>query len=274
MRIKDLATRATKLLTGNAYMVFDNGTKVEKVDYAELAKQIITEYNTQTLAGSAQSVKSALDALNSNLYSLQGGNNFVDIPQNSDLNSANYVLPGNYVCGMNSTAASLSNSPVSVAFVMRVESSAGSKVQTGSIWANIIRTIIPHNDPQTIYRQFVSIGDTAGVWTYREWVKMPTRSEVDTLNSKLLEKRLLPGKVLKIAFATYARGALIFGSTSNTNPFVYVYSNGYLTPVVSNNNINAELSSDYKTVTITNNTDTALFLDVISPTGNADIIDT
>lgn len=66
MRIKDLATRATKLLTGNAYMVFDNGTKVEKVNYAELAKQIITEYNTQTLAGSAQSVKSALDALNSN----------------------------------------------------------------------------------------------------------------------------------------------------------------------------------------------------------------
>lgn len=65
MRIKNLATRATKLLTGNAYMVFDNGTKVEKVDYAELAKQIITEYNTQTLAGSAQSVKSALDALNS-----------------------------------------------------------------------------------------------------------------------------------------------------------------------------------------------------------------
>lgn len=67
MRIKDLATRATKLLTGNAYMVFDNGTKVEKVDYAELAKQIITEYNTQTLAGSAQSVKSALDALNSKM---------------------------------------------------------------------------------------------------------------------------------------------------------------------------------------------------------------
>lgn len=67
MRIKDLATRATKLLTGNAYMVFDNGTKVEKVNYAELAKQIITEYNTQTLAGSAQSVKSALDALNSKI---------------------------------------------------------------------------------------------------------------------------------------------------------------------------------------------------------------
>lgn len=74
MRIKDLATRATKLLTGNAYMVFDNGTKVEKVDYAELAKQIITEYNTQTLAGSTQSVKAALDVLNSKLLKQLGAN--------------------------------------------------------------------------------------------------------------------------------------------------------------------------------------------------------
>lgn len=103
MRIKDLATRATKLLTGNAYMVFDNGTKVEKVDYAELAKQIITEYNTQTLAGSAQSVKAALDALNSNLKGVI--NSFSpSTAATLTLSSTNqygsiYILSGN-LCGM------------------------------------------------------------------------------------------------------------------------------------------------------------------------------
>ena len=64
MLIKNLTTRVSKLLTGKAYMIVDNGSTAEKVDYAELAKQIITEYNTQTLAGSAQSIKSALDTLN------------------------------------------------------------------------------------------------------------------------------------------------------------------------------------------------------------------
>ena len=67
MRIKNMAIRTAKLLTGNAYFVIDNGTKVEKINYPELAKQIITEYNTQTLAGKAQSVQSALDAINGKL---------------------------------------------------------------------------------------------------------------------------------------------------------------------------------------------------------------
>ena len=100
------------------------------------------------------------------------------------MNTSNYALPGNYVCGMNSTATTLSNSPCSVAFVMRVESSAGSKVTANSTWANVIRTIIPHNDPQTIYRQYISTGGTAGVWTYRDWIKMPTRAEITELNNK------------------------------------------------------------------------------------------
>ena len=65
MRIKDLATRAAKLLSGNAYMVVDNGTVVNKIDYPTLAKELVEEYNRSTLAGSPQSVKTAIDALNS-----------------------------------------------------------------------------------------------------------------------------------------------------------------------------------------------------------------
>ena len=101
-------------------------------------------------------------------------------------------------------------------------------------------------------------------------------SAIDALNSKFLEKRLLDnGGIKQIVFDTYSTGALIFGTPSNSNPFVYVYSNGYLAPVVTNNNINVALSSDYKTVTITNNSSASpCYLDVISMSGNADIIDT
>ena len=70
MRISELTTRSAKLNTGTAYFAVDQSsdTVTNKIDYAELAKQIITEYNAQTLAGAAQSVKAALDALNSKSF--------------------------------------------------------------------------------------------------------------------------------------------------------------------------------------------------------------
>lgn len=91
MRIKDLATRATKLLTGNAWFVVDNGTKVEKAAYSEVVKQGIEEYAGSTLAGSAQTVKSAIDALNSNIINTpitntvrySGDNTVFDVPHTS-----------------------------------------------------------------------------------------------------------------------------------------------------------------------------------------------
>lgn len=65
MRIKDLATRVANLFSGNAYFVVDNGTKVEKVTSATLAQQTLETYSGSTLAGTAQSVKAAIDELNS-----------------------------------------------------------------------------------------------------------------------------------------------------------------------------------------------------------------
>lgn len=103
MRIKDLATRATKLLTGNALFVVDNGTKVEKVAYSEAMKQGIEEYAGSTLAGSAQTVKSAIDALNSKIVKFktinvdQSGTTVTDISFNSII-SAIVSNWGNAVC--------------------------------------------------------------------------------------------------------------------------------------------------------------------------------
>lgn len=49
------------------YLVVDNGTTTTKIDYNALAKAILENYASSTLAGSAQSVQSALNALNSKI---------------------------------------------------------------------------------------------------------------------------------------------------------------------------------------------------------------
>ena len=66
MRIFNLSNKSGSLTSSDKF-VLDNGTNVMKIDYNALAKAIIEQYTGSTLAGSAQSVKAALDALNSNL---------------------------------------------------------------------------------------------------------------------------------------------------------------------------------------------------------------
>lgn len=71
----------------------------------DVAKYIMENYNGSTLAGSAQTPKAAIDALNSkNILNLG-----TSIPANSDLN--NYTTFGNY---FSSSASGLTNSPTSV----------------------------------------------------------------------------------------------------------------------------------------------------------------
>lgn len=61
-----------------------------------------------------------------NYYSLSGG---IRIPNNADLKSAQYLIPGNYYCNNNTTAGSLSNCPFpKSAFLLKVEYSVGGTV--------------------------------------------------------------------------------------------------------------------------------------------------
>lgn len=71
MRIANLSTKSGSMSSSDKF-VTDNGTTVTKIDYNALAKAIIEQYTGSTLAGSAQSVKAALDSLNSkSLVNLQ-----------------------------------------------------------------------------------------------------------------------------------------------------------------------------------------------------------
>lgn len=89
-----------------------------KVTLAKLAKWIINSYTGLSLGGSNQSVKSAIDSLNGSLANYIPTNAAgTALASGADLD--NYES-GYYNCPSNTVAASLSNSPTSVAFVMIV----------------------------------------------------------------------------------------------------------------------------------------------------------
>ena len=93
MRISNLSNKSGNPSSSD-YLVLDNGTTVTKIDYNKLAKAIIENYAGSTVAGSAQSVKAALDSLNSNSAAALHGT----LPNNTDLNSVtelgSYLLSG------------------------------------------------------------------------------------------------------------------------------------------------------------------------------------
>lgn len=94
------------------------------------------------------------------------------------------------------------------------------------------------------------------------------KGEVDSLNSNLTNVSttatrastalpnsiyFTPGRSINISFKIYTGAALIFGAVGNARPFLYIFSNGYLAPVITADTITATLSADYKTITMSNN---------------------
>ena len=60
-------TSATAIATGDSLMVSKSNTTLQKIDYNLLAKAIIEQYTGSSVAGKSQTLKDALDALNSNV---------------------------------------------------------------------------------------------------------------------------------------------------------------------------------------------------------------
>lgn len=170
MQIHELPTISGSPSGG--YFATDNGTQTTKIDYTALAQAIIEQYNASTLAGSAQSVKAALDGIGELAYAVNY-KGMGRIAQNDDLNS--YTTPGSYVATSTGITTSLTNCPINNSgFSLHVESVAGG---TGQLLI------------QTIKRTSSNIGEvylrtyTGSVWG--AWEKVPTRAEVDALNSNL-----------------------------------------------------------------------------------------
>lgn len=87
MGVKEKAlTAASSIASGDFLRMVTGGGASRKIDYSKLAKAIVEEYNGSTIAGSAQTLKVALDSLNSktsgwrmNSYNVSD-NDSIDIP--------------------------------------------------------------------------------------------------------------------------------------------------------------------------------------------------
>ena len=173
MRIKDLISRSKALIEGNVYLAVDDATNnvTQKVDYKTLAREIIEQYNLSTLAGSAQSVKSALDGLDGNKLDLKAG---TAITNGTDVNTLQ--TPGTYFCASASIAASLSNIPTQATSVGWRLDVARNGYNTDNYLTQTITGV-----SSGVSFEYVRGMSTKGTWG--EWLKAPTRAEVDALSN-------------------------------------------------------------------------------------------
>lgn len=106
-------------------LLVTRGTTGYKMLVSDIAKTIIETYAGSSLAGSAQSVKAALDSLNSSYWALVGG---IEIPVNSNIDT--YTTPGSYGTSSSANARTMSGLPFPTgdskiyAFNLKVENSA------------------------------------------------------------------------------------------------------------------------------------------------------
>ncbi len=63
--IKDLAL--TTAPAGKQLLVRDASAGLQRIDYAQIAKNLVESYGSSSLAGKNQSIKAAIDSLNSGL---------------------------------------------------------------------------------------------------------------------------------------------------------------------------------------------------------------
>ena len=96
-------TAASSIASGDFLRMVTSAGAARKIDYSKLAKAIVEEYNGSTIAGSAQTLKAALDSLNSNsikrtdnIFVRANTEDTVDLPfSNGDSNAVFLLSIGN-----------------------------------------------------------------------------------------------------------------------------------------------------------------------------------
>lgn len=107
-KLHALTSSSAALTPSTDRVLMDKNGTMTRVEPAAVAKYGIETYNGSTIAGSAQTVKSALDALNSK-ETLDSSFNHTRIPANSSFNS--YTTPGVYYVSSDSDAATITDIP-------------------------------------------------------------------------------------------------------------------------------------------------------------------
>lgn len=234
------------------YFATDNGSQTTKIDYDALAKAIIEQYSASTLAGSAQSVKSALDGLVQKSLPTEIAPR-ITIASGDDLNA--YTSPGIYRCATASIAASLSNCPISnVGFNLDVVQLYNVAFAYQRITTSTVTTGTAGVE---VYERFINVRDTL----YGTWKKLPTRAEVDALTTNIGNFTCIREVVSDASTKTYtlthshmylvtmARGSNADDSTAGLY-VVTAYNGAGLCKTISASSL-ATVSVDKTTLTIT-----------------------
>lgn len=77
---------------------------------------------------------------------------------------------------------------------------------------------------------------------------MTLPAALNALNGKVKRFNVSAGKTTTLTYGNYATVSIIIIKNG-----IFIYSNGYLTEISNDKSVKAEISSNYKTITITNN---------------------
>lgn len=104
------------------------------------------------------------------------------IPVDADLNTLDYIKVGKYYCNTNAKVESLSNCPVSEAFMMEVYSPLANTYddEETRTWVYRLRKITTFTGK--VHYQYVISGDTVGDFSYYSW-----QSDIRIINSSITE---------------------------------------------------------------------------------------
>ncbi len=136
------------------------------------------------------------------------------IPASANLNTTTYLKVGNYFCASNANAGTLTNSPVTEAFMMQVYTPLSTTFdnETTGTWVYRIRKLMTYAGHE--YIQYCYAGATANSWTYGAWSKMAKTSDI-TLSTLGITATAAELNKMDGVTATTAELNYVDGVTSN-----------------------------------------------------------
>ena len=185
------------------------GKANRRFSLSSIANYVLNKFKL-SLGGSNQTVKSAVDTLNSNDIL---PNNRTAIPNNSDLND--YKTAGVFAVSSDSSAATITNMPRSASgkLIVLVRGNNAAFVQQKYITtsATYIEYVRNYNN---------------GTWT--AWEQLPTRAEVDALSSKTTSSQfVITYSSVSANHAVYKQGGICKLHIAVGNDTLFSDATGY-----------------------------------------------
>lgn len=178
--ITELPIKTNSGVAASDYMLGIDSAEGYQILVQDVAKYVVENYGLSNLLGSAQSVQSAFTALKTRTPVLSGAY-ATALASNTDLNTITDL--GSYGASSSAIAATLVNSPVSVAFIMYVEDVTQASSETSNYRYRRQRIVAMTPTEREEYTRGLNTSNGGTSWTFQEWQKKVTRAEFDNLKT-------------------------------------------------------------------------------------------